>query len=190
MKAQTISTIVMTLALGAFSATAATAQHQGHYAGKGSSPATAPGKSAMSHDQMMMSNEPHHVLAMAYHQNLLSFTTALQEQTARSSSVNTDFARAAVTEMRRSFDQMTRHHQEHMQTMSAEMRTKMSGMMQQMEVHRSELNTQLTALEQEVQSATPDAKKVSALAAGVHAHMDAMSKMKHDSMGSRMKSKM
>ena len=190
MKTRTTSTILMTLALGAFSATAASAQHEGHAAGKAPSTASAPGKSAMSHEQMMMMNEPHHVLARAYHQNLLGFTKALQEQTARSSAVNTDFARAAVTEMRRSFDQMGKHHQEHMQTVNAEMRTKMGAKMQQMETHRNELNTQLTALEQEVQSATPDAKKVSVLAAAVHAHMDAMSKMKHDGMGSSMKSKM
>ena len=75
----------------------------------------------MSHDQMMagMSKEPHHVLAMAYHQNLATFAKSLHERTMQASSVNVEFARAAVTEMRRSFDQMKQHHQEHMQAMNA-----------------------------------------------------------------------
>ncbi len=174
MKTKVISTLLMTLSLGAFNAMAATGRQEGH----------------STHDQMMIANEPHHVLAMAYHQNLAAFAKALQEQTERASSVNVEFARAAVSEMRRSFDQMKQHHQEHMKTMSAAMHTKMSGMMQQMETHQTELNTQLTALEQEVQSATPDPKKVSTLAASVQTHLDAMSKMKRASKGSTMKMKM
>jgi hypothetical protein len=144
----------------------------------------------MSYEQMMMANEPHHVLAMAYHQNLTVFTKAVQKQTAGASSVNVGFARAAVGEMRRSLDQMKQHHQEHMQTMSVEMQTKMGGMMQQMVTHQTELNTRLTALEQEIQSATPDAKKVSTMAASVHSHLDAMSKMKHDGKGNKMTTRM
>ena len=185
MKTKVISTILMALSLGAFSAMATTAQTK-----KAQSQSAAQGKKEMSHDQMMMANEPHHVLAMAYHQNLAAFAKALHEQTARASSVNVEFARAAVTEMRRSFDQMKQHHQEHMRTMSTEMHTKMSGMMQQMETHQTELNNQLTALEQGVQSATPDPKKVSALASSVNSHLEAMSKMKQGGKGSKMKMKM
>lgn len=193
MKTKVISTILMALSLGAFSAMAM-AQHAGHSTKKAPSQSATRGKKEMSHDQMMMANEPHHVLAMAYHQNLAAFAKALQEQTVRASSVNVEFARASVAEMRRSFDQMKQHHQEHMQTMSAEMHTKMSGqmsgMMQQMETHQTELNTQLTALEQEVQLSTPDAKKVSTLAASVNSYLDAMSKMHQGSQGSKMTMKM
>ena len=190
MKTKIISTILMALALGAFSAMATTAQHEGHSTKADKSQSAKQGKKKMPHDQMMMTNEPHHVLAMAYHQNLARFAKALHEQTAQASSVNVEFARVAVAEMRRSFDQMKQHHQEHMQTMSAEMHTKMSAMMQQMETHQTELNNQLTALEQEVQSATPDAKKVSTLATSVHTHLNAMSKMRQGMQGSKMKMKM
>ena len=55
---------------------------------------------------MMMANERRHVLAMVYHQNLAAFAKALHEQTARANSVNVEFARAAVTDMRRSSDQI------------------------------------------------------------------------------------
>ncbi len=130
---------------------------------------------------MMMATGPHQALAMAYHESLAAFAKALQEQTANATAVDVDFARAAVAEMRRDFDQMKEHHEAHMKSMSAEMHAQMagqmSGMMKQMETHQGELNTQLTALEQEVQSTKPDAKRVSTLAASVTAHLSAMAKM-------------
>ena len=184
MKTKVISTLLLALSLGAFSATAI-AQHEGHSTKKTPANPAAQGKMMME-----MAKEPHHVLAMAYHQNLATFAKSLHEQTMQASSVNVEFARAAVTEMRRSFDQMKQHHQAHMQTMSAEMHTKMSEMMKQMETHQTELNTQLMALEQEVNAATPDAKKVSNLAASVHTHLDAMSKMHEGGKGGKMKMKM
>jgi hypothetical protein len=185
MKSTSICTILMTLSLGVFSATVATAQSP---ATAGTTPpATTQSKDAMAHNQMMMANEPHHILAMAYHQNLLVFTKALQEQTASASSVNVEFARAAVAEMRHSFDQMKEHHQDHVQAMSPEMHSEKT--MQEMETHQTELNTALAALEQEVQLATPDVKKVSTLATSVHTHLDAMSKL-HEASGSEMKAKM
>lgn len=169
MYAKAITTITLTLALGAFSLKA---QHDQH----AKSPAA---KAGTSHDHMMMmANEPHHRLAMAYHANLATFAKALKEQTANASSpVNVEFVRAAAAEMRRSFDQVKQHHQAHMTTMSADMRTKMGPMMRQMETHQAELNTQLTALEREVQMAAPDARKVSTLAAGINTHLSSMSKM-------------
>ena len=139
---------------------------------------------------MEMAHEPDHVLAMAYHRNLATFAKALHEQTAGASSVNLEFVRAAVAEMRRSFDQIKQHHQACTQTMSAEMQTKMKGEMQQMETHQNQLNDQLTALEQEAQSAAPDAKKVSTLASKVFTQLDAMSKMHAGGRGKKMKMKM
>lgn len=164
-----VSTILMALSLGSFGAMATAAEHKGH--------------SAMS---MEMAHEPHHVLAMAYHRNLATFAKALHEQTAGASSVNLEFARAAVAEMRRSFDQMKQHHQACMQAMSAEMQAKMKGKMEQMEPHRNQLNDQLVALEHEVQSTTPDPKKVTTLASDVLTHAEAMSKMHHGGRGKKM----
>ncbi len=165
----------MILTLGALSATAATPEQ----AGSASKPAM--GKMEMSHDHMMMATEPHHVLAMAYHQNLAAFAKALHEQAASAGPLNIEFARTAVTEMRRSFDQMKQHHQEHMEGMSAEMHAKkdakMSGMMEKMQTHQADMNTQLTALEQEINSSSPDANKISTLADSVHTHLTEMARM-------------
>lgn len=169
MKTKVISAISMACVLGASSAMASDFQHEGHAA-----------KKAMTHDHgdhMMMANEPHHLLAMAYHQNLATFAKVLHEQTDHAASVDVAFARTAEIEMRRSFGEMKLHHEEHVKTMSAEMHTKMSGMRKQMETHHTELIALLDALEKEVNLAKPDVKKVSTLAANIHAHCDAMSKM-------------
>ncbi len=166
MTTRTISAILLTTALGltAIGASAQVAQ-------------TPMQHDQMPHDQMMMAKGPHQALAMAYQESLAAFAKALQEQTAGAASVDVDFARDAVTEMRRSFDQMKQHHDAHMKTMTAEMHAQMATMMKQMDAHQTELNAQLTTLEQEVKAAAPDAKRVSTLAAGVTAHLTAMAKM-------------
>ncbi len=179
MKTKVISTTLMALVMCALSAMTVTAQGK-----KG----MAPGH--MDHAMMEMANEPHHVLAMAYHQNLAVFAKALHERTLKVGAVNVEFARSATTEMRRSFDQMNQHHQDHMHAMSAEMHTKMADMMKQMETQHSELSTQLAALEQAVEATTPDAQKVVALAASVNSHLDAMAKMHPAGNGGKMKMKM
>lgn len=104
---------------------------------------------------------PHHVLAMAYRDNLATFARALRAQVSQSKTVNLDLARPAVAEMRRSFDQMKQHHQAQMTMMGDQTKPGMSGKMQQMETHVAALNEHLTALESEVNASTPDPKKVS-----------------------------
>lgn len=171
MKTRTVASISTLLALGALTTAAASTEQ---------ALATKPkmhDKMDMSHDHMKMASEPHHVLAMAYHQNLAAFAKALHEQTMPAGPLNLDFSRAAVSEMRRSFDQMKQHHQEHMKGMSADKHAKMTGMMEKMGTGQAEMNTHLTDLEQELLSATPDPKKVSALASRLHTHIAEMAKM-------------
>lgn len=189
MMAKVIPTILMTFSLGAFSAVAATAQSHDHSTTKTPAHPETHAQKEMSHDHEKMTNEPHHVLAMAYHRNLATFATALHEQSVPAGPVNVTFARTAVTEMRRSFVQMKQHHQDHMKTMTTDMHAKMSEMMTKMEKHQMELNTQLSALELEVQLASPNAKQVSSLAASIHAHLEAMSKMHQECQAGQMKMK-
>ena len=111
-----------------------------------------------------MMEGPHHVLAMAYRDNLATFAKALQGQVAHSKTVDLDLARPAVAEMRRSFDQMQQHHQAQMTqmaTMGDSTKARMAGAMQHMETHLTALSEHLTALEAEVNAGTPDPKKVS-----------------------------
>jgi hypothetical protein len=182
------STVLMTLSLGVFSATIAGAQSS---AAPAATPqAAAQSKDAMAHNQMMMANEPNYVLATAYHQSMLVFAKALHGQAVGAMTVNVEFARAAVTEMRRSFDMMKKYNDEYMETISAEVRTNTATMMQQLETHRADLNVQLTALEKEVALDVPDTKKVATLTTEVQTHLDAMSMLDETNPASKMTMKM
>jgi hypothetical protein len=127
-------------------------------------PTPPPGKMPQHHQGMEgmggMMGGPHHVLAMAYRDNLATFARALQGQVARSKTVDLDLARPAVAEMRRSFDQMQQHHQAQMTMMAEHATPPMSGSMQHMETNVSALNGHLTALEAELNAGTPDPKKI------------------------------
>ena len=114
-----------------------------------------------------MMGGPHHVLAMAYRDNLATFARALQGQVARSKTVDLDLARPAVAEMRRSFDQMQQHHQAQMTMMAEHAKPPMSGSMQHMETHVSALSEHLTALEAELNAGPPDPKKVTEHTTGI-----------------------
>jgi hypothetical protein len=122
---------------------------------------------------------PHHVLAMAYRDNLAMFARALQGQVARSKTVDLDLARPAVAEMRRSFDQMRQHHQAQMTMMGDSTKPAMSGAMQHMETHLTALSEHLTALESEANASAPDRKKVSEHTTEILKQCAAMSAMPH-----------
>lgn len=112
-------------------------------------------------DMRGMMEGPHHVLAMAYRDNLATFARALRGHVNKSKTVNLDLARPAVTEMRRGFDQMKQHHQAQMTMMGDQTKPPMSGTMKKMETHLTALSEHLTALESEVNASTPDPRKVS-----------------------------
>jgi hypothetical protein len=133
--------------------------------GKAQTPTPSPAKMPQHQEGMQgmsgMMEGPHHVLAMAYMDNLATFARALEAQVTQAKTVNLDLARPAVAEMRRSFEQMKQHHQAQMTMMGDGAKPPMSGTMQQMETHLAALSEHLTALESEVNASTPDPKKVS-----------------------------
>jgi hypothetical protein len=164
MKTNVISAILVTLSLSALGAVAANAQT--------STPT--PAKPAMSQAEKVMITEPNYVLGTAYQKSMIAFADALNEQTVGGGPVDVNFARAAVDEMRRSFDEMKKYNEKYMSTISAEVRAKTTATMQSLETQRAGLNTQLTSLETEVKLSKPDAKKVATLSAGVRTQLDAM----------------
>lgn len=121
--------------------------------------------------------EPHHVMAMAYLQNIGTFAKALRDQAQESNQLSSDFARAIVNEISRSLDKADDHHQEHMKTMDADMRSKMAAMMKDMELRRSKLKDAVKALEKDVSNYTLDAKLIAADSAEILKQLDDMSKM-------------
>jgi polyhydroxyalkanoate synthesis regulator phasin len=182
MKTKAYTTILAVIALMLFGALGAVAQmeHQDS--------AQKPMQHDMSKmDMSAMMNEPHHALAMAYMQNIGTFAKTLHDQAVGSGPLNTQFARDAVAEIRRSFDEMQKHHGEHMKMMSGEMRMKMAPMMKDMEMHHAMLRDAVSALEKDVAADQPDAKQVAADSASILKHIDEMSKMHDDSKRTKMK---
>jgi hypothetical protein len=175
MKTKAYTTILAVIALMLFSATGALAQTEHQH---GAEKPTQHDMSKM--DMSSMMNEPHHVLAMAYMQNIGTFAKPLHNQAEGSSPLNAKFARAAVDEIKRSLERMEEHHGEHMKTMSEEMRSHMAAMMKDMEMHRSMLKDAVSALEKDVRADQPDSKQVAADSAKVLMHLDEMSKMDDD----------
>jgi len=112
-------------------------------------------------DMSAMKQEPHHLLAMAYRDNLVNFAKALRHEANRTKPINLEFARAAVAEMKRNFDQMQQHHQDHMKTMDEKMKAQMAEMMKQMDAHHSAIQEHLAALDKEVHTSAPDSKSIS-----------------------------
>lgn len=133
-----------------------------------------------------MKQEPHHVLATAYKDNLVCFAKALRQEAAEAKTVNLEFARAAVAEMKRSFDQMQQHHQDHMKTMDEKMKAQMADMMKQMDAHCSAIQEHLAALDKEVQTSAPDAKRIADHVAEILTQCDGMAKMHGGSMKHKM----
>lgn len=142
--------------------------------------------SPMGMDMSAMMREPHHVLAMAYKDNLVNFAKALHHEANQTKPINPEFARAAVAEMRRSFDQMLEHHRDHVKAMDAQMKSRMANMMKQMDAHHTAVGEHLAALEKVVQAAAPDSKGVSEHVAEIHKQCDGMAKMHGGAMGHKM----
>ena len=128
---------------------------------------------------------PHHVLAMAYRDNLVTFAKALRSEVTTSKTVNPDVARPAVAEMRRSFDQMKQHHQAQLATMGDHMDSSMTAMKQHTESQMRALSEHLGALDAEVNGPSPDGKKVSAHVTEILSECAAMSTMPRKAMSGK-----
>jgi exonuclease III len=127
-------------------------------------------------DMSGMMNEPHHILAMAYKQNIATFARALRDQ-AQKGSLSSDFARAAVAEISRSLDQTDEHHREHVKTMSADRRSTMAAMMKEMDVRSSKLKDAFRILEKDVGEYTLNSKQIATDSDEMLRRLDDMPKM-------------
>ena len=165
---------------------AAAISQQGH-SGMAPSSKQAQGETPQHQQGMMdmsaMKQEPHHLLAMAYRGNLVNFAKALRHEANRTTkTIDLEFARAAVAEMKRSFDQMQHHHQDHMKTMDMKtmddtMKAKMADRMKQMDAHHSAIQEHLDALDKEAHTSAPDSKSIATHVTELLKQCDGMSKM-------------
>jgi hypothetical protein len=123
-----------------------------------------------------MTNEPHQVLAMAFMQNIQIFAKTLSDQAQGDTPLSADFARAAVSEIARNFDEANTHHQEHVKAMPAGRPSRMSGMTVA-DMRDSKLKAAIDNLSKDVQNYTLNSKQIAADCADVLKHLDEMSKM-------------
>ena len=133
-------------------------------------------------DMSAMMREPHHKLAMAYKTNLVNFAKALQHQANQTNPIDPEFARAAVAEMKRSFEQMQLHHQDHMKSMDEKMKTQMADMIKEMDTRDLAIKEDLNALDKEVEASVPDAKSISKYVDEILKTCESMSKMHGEMM--------
>ena len=157
--------------------TAAWAQHKHTQSG--------PKQAGMSTEMSTMMKSPHHMVMTAHMKSMSEFARALRDQAVKPEPLDVEFARAAVAELRHNLDAMEAIHQKHMETMSAEMKSKMQMMMDKMEKKGAMPKDLVSALEADVQSATPDSKQVAAHANALLKHFGMMSKM-HGKAGKKM----
>lgn len=136
-------------------------------------------------DMQAMSHEPHHMLVMAYKESLTAFAKTLQRPAGQTAPLDPVMARTAVTEMRRSFNLMNQHCQEHMSTMSDEMKTRMSSMIQQMDTKTVTIGRRISDLEREVSYNSLDATVISGLAGSIIYECDHITRM-HVSHGNNV----
>ena len=163
---------------------AASAQHKHTQSGQ-KKPGMA-GMAGMKSEMSKMMQSPHHKLMMAYMKSMSAFASALREQAMKAQALDLDAARATVAELRHNLDAMEALHQKHMQTMPADMQSKMQMMMEKMDKDRTTLKDQVGALETDVQADKPDSKKVTADSNALLKHLGMMSKMNGSKAGKKM----
>ncbi|GFO59706.1 hypothetical protein GMST_20310 [Geomonas silvestris] len=137
-------------------------------AGQGPGPAQAPapqgaGRQPMAqHAGLMraMMHNPKHLLAMGYHKNLVGFARALERVARQGDTVPRDFARTAVTEMRRSADQMEIYHEEAARDLPAELKAQHAAMAKMMADHLTQMRGELAQLEAVTKADRIDSRQV------------------------------
>ena len=184
MKRNSHKTILALIALTVFGAVYAAAQTAQQPQPGNKKASVEARKKAQAHINQNMSeihvsgrmNEPHHVLAVAYKENIATFAKALRDQ-AQAGSLSSDFARAAAAEIGRSLDQVDEHHKEHVKTMSADMRSKMAAMMKEMDMSSSRLKDAFKVLEKDVGEYTLNSKLIATDSDEILKRLDDMPKM-------------
>lgn len=159
------------------------------------------GMAGMQSEMAKMMKSPHHMLVMAHMKSMSEFARALRNQAVKPEAIDVEFARAAVAELRHNLEAIEAVHQQHMQamstemkskmeTMNAEMKSKMQMMMEKMEKGRATLKDQVSALETDVQTSTPDNTQVLADTNALLKHLGMMSMMNGRSRAAKKKMEM
>jgi len=154
------------------------------------SPPKKPGMAGMKSEMSKMMQSPHHKLMMAYMKSMSGFATALRDQAIKPQALDVEVARTTVAELRHSLDAMEALKQKHMESMSAEMKSKMQMMMEKMEKNGAMVKDQVSALETDVQADKPDSKQVTTHANALLKQLGMMAKKDGGSRAGKKKMEM
>lgn len=127
-------------------------------------------------DMAEMHKSPHHLVMMAYRQNVLSFAGVLRDMTKAGKLEDVELARNAFAEIKHSMEKMDGIHQAHMSKMSAETSEKMKPMMEKMQADKTAVKEHILALEKALQANAPDALEVQKHAAALVLQLEKMDK--------------
>ena len=145
------------------------------------------GMAGMNAEMAKMMNSPHHMLMTAHMKSMSEFARTLRDQAVKPQALDVEFARSAVAELRHCLDAMEAIHQKHVQTMNAEMQSKMQMMMEKMDKDGSMIKDQVSMLETDVQADKPDSKQVAAHTNALLKHLGMMSMMHGGSKAGKKK---
>ena len=126
-------------------------------------------------DTAMMSEmmkSPHHAMMLAFRQNTVNFAKTLRDMAIDSKTFDAELARNAVAEIKHGAEMMDAIHQKHINSMSPEMREKMSMMMAKMNKDQVALKEHTAALGKLLQTASPNLKEIETHAAAIVSQLE------------------
>lgn len=135
-------------------------------------------KDKMKKDMMMemaaMHKSPHHLVMMAYRNNVLTFAKTVRDMTTGGKLEDVDLARNAFAEIKHSMEKMDDIHKTQMGKMSAEKLEMMKPMMEKMKAENVIVKEHFLALEKALQADKPDAREVNKHAAALVLQLEKM----------------
>lgn len=131
-------------------------------------------KKDMKMDMAAMMKSPHHLVMMAYRNNVLTFAKTVRDMTAGGKLEDVDLARNAFAEIKRSMEKMDDIHKTQMGKMSAEKLEMMKPMMEKMKAENMLVKEHITTLENALIVDTPDALHINKHAAELVLHLEKM----------------
>ncbi len=134
----------------------------------------------MNMSEMMKSS--HHLMGMAYRQNINTLATTLVELSNGTEAVDAEFVKTIVADIKSASGMMDRIHMDHMSKMKPEMKTKMAPMMEKMKTKKEALASHIMALDAAAKAESIDMKEVGKHAAAIADMTKSEMKMKesHD----------
>ncbi len=130
----------------------------------------------MNMDMAAMKKSPHHLVMMAYRNNVLTFAKTMRDMTKDGKLEDVDLVRSALAEIKRSMEKMDDIQQSHMSKMKPEMMKMMNPMMEKMQAEKTIVKEHILALEKALQADKPDAPEVNKHAAELVLQLEKMDK--------------